>query len=138
MKNEINIKYKKKEKKNNIILINDLYKINNNGNKIEKKEIQKFINFLGMKLEQFLNRLILYLSSDNIDQKGKENIKENEDTNDNIINSIINEHSKIIIDEYLNKNRHNIDNYKEKFISTLKHFPIDINPLSFNIKKFYL
>ena len=89
MKNEITNKYKKKEKKNNIILINYLYKINNNGNKFEKKETQKFINFLGMKLEQFLNRLILYLSSDNIDQKGKENIKENEDTNDNIINSII-------------------------------------------------
>ena len=71
MKNEITTKFKKKEKQNNIILINDLYKINNNGNKFEKKETQKFINFLGMKLEQFLNRLILYLSSDNIDQKEK-------------------------------------------------------------------
>ena len=126
LKNETTNKYKKEEKDNNSILIEDLYDINNNGNEFEKKIIHKFINFLGMKLEQFLNYLILYLSSGNIDQKGKEIIKENEDINDNIVYPIIKEHSKIIIDQYLNKKMHAIDNYKTKFISILKKLPDDI------------
>ena len=126
LKNETTTKCKKEEKDNNSILIEDLYDINNNGNEFEKKIIHKFINFLDMKLEQFLNYLILYLSSGNIDQKGKEIIKENEDINDNIIYPIIKEHSKIIIDQYLKKKMHNIDNYKKKFISILKKLPDDI------------
>ena len=126
LKNEVTIKYKKEEKENNSILIEDLYDINNNGNEFEKKIIHKFINFLDMKLEQFLNYLILYLSSDNIDQKEKEIIKENEDINDNIVYPIIKEHSKIIIDQYLNKKMHDIENYKKKFISILKKLPDDI------------
>ena len=118
-------KYKEKND-NNLNLIKDLYNINNNGNEYQKKITQNFIDFLGMKLEQFLNYLISYLSSEyDIDKKGKKNLKENENNNanDNVINSIIKDHSTKIIDNYLKKKCHNIENYKKDFMSILINLP---------------
>lgn len=120
-------KYKEKND-NNFKLIQDLYIINESGNEYEKKITQKFINFLGMKLEKFLNYLISYLSSEyNTDIKVKE--KENENKNDNIIYSILKEHSRKIIDNYLKKKCHNIENYKKEFISILINLPNDFKKI---------
>lgn len=117
LKGNISKKYKNKEN-NNSDLIKEIERINNEGNSSEK--IAKIINFLDMTMENFLNCLILYLWPKHTDQK------KNGVNNNDIVDSILKEESKELIDNYLNKKCHNTANYRQRFEKILKNLPNDI------------